>query len=525
MEKKSEKNDKKTETAKPGFDKRSAFYEYVRTKRDKLHAQFDPNKVDPNESTTIFKGVSCYFTGCSEYDELRETLVQNGGRFDHFLSKSKTTHIVSDQLAEAKKKSLKNALIVKSSWIYDCVKAGKLLPTADYLLFKPLGIVDMFNGKSTSKSNSDGATNFTSDSNGNLVDRDAMNDQIPVSSVDIPHEMNDRMTSDVINRPQESPSKHSMNDKNLSSASVSISNVRCTVPNTLAKYIGEASCQLHIRLRELYLKGKSLTLTVGVKKANDADSKQESTKGPDNKMKRSLDLKSISTILPRTSNDVALINGYAKGLMSHIKVQMSHIKMIKLEMTNLEKCTEEEIAQCKSNAAAQAIPTFTTPLEEDKAIEGIKKTPQKQASPEPEIIDTIGPPAKKKLTLDVPEDRSRGKSPAKKSPAKSVKGKTGAKNAPVTVKSGPMDAFLKKKTAPASQASTVNFTDDEQLTRPDLSRLSSDNDPKTSLQLWAITSGGKVEDFEVFTIQKFLASLIPNRDFNKLKQLIEALYE
>lgn len=545
-----EKNEKKNNQAKPAIDKRSAFYNYVKTKRAKLHAQFDPDKVDPGESTKIFKGVSCYFTGVSEYDELRELLVQNGGRFDHFLSRSNTTHIVSDQLAEAKKKSLKNALIVKSSWIYDCVKAGKILPTADYLLFKPLGIVDMFNSKSTSKTNHSStgnhAENVTTDPSEDLVKHDAIDEGAAALASDHANGMDDEIADQFVNRLMESPSKHSMNDKNLNSASVSISNVRCTVNNTLHKYIGEASCQLHIRLRELFMKGKSLTLTVGVKKTSESNHVTVKPPRSDSKIKCPLDLTSRSTILPRPSNDVGLINSYVRGLMSTIKLQINHIKMIRIEMTNLEKCTEEEIAQWKSSAAAQSIPTFTTPLEEDK-VEGIKGTPRKQDSPDPEIIEVSEPPAKKKLSLDVAEGRQTGKSPSKKSPAKKGKIKSSVKGAQAPVKSGPIDQFFfKKSTSTANKVNTgvetvaVNkkvhrnageaatsssHSNEDESNRVQLSDLSKVLDPVPLLREWVITSHEPSNSFENFLVIEFLGKLVSTRNLFKLKCCTDALYE
>lgn len=555
-----EQNKRKNSTR---LNRKSQFASYLETKRDKLHVQFDPETVD-HKASSIFKGISCYFTGVADSDELRELLITNGGRFDHFLSKTNTTHIISDQLALAKKNTLKNALIVKSDWIRGCIEAGKVLPTGDYLLFKQPGIKDLFNMASkttitvTSSDVAPQENNSREDGKDDAIGPNIQAQSSTINSAALkpvesaPNQANDDpMDTEQINGANDSAGRHSLEGKNLTIVTVSINNVRCTVLHTLQKYIGEVSCQLHIRLRELTLKGKSLTLTVGIKKQSEKDatnkavSNYKSIKPPDQEEKSSYDHISRSTILPRASNDVHLINSYTNGLMSTIKVQVSHIKTIKLEMHNLEKCTEEEIAEWKTKATAQPIPTFTTPLKSD--TDELKD--QQQAPKNNEANrDTSDEPPLKRLSVETGESK-RNKSPKKspaKSPVKKSKGKAPAKNEPKSKFPGTIEMFFQKAAArkaavnrdedsddvvivtsdESNEATTSKAVSKPQSKKPKSSVLSSigQSDPVPVLREWVITES-EIHPEDVSFVTEFLSSLLQSKNWSKLKSCIEALYE
>ncbi|ORZ38105.1 hypothetical protein BCR44DRAFT_1429576 [Catenaria anguillulae PL171] len=120
-------------------------------KRHKLYAQDaldrDPGRDDAqvgsaSSSRPIFAGMSIHINGYVQevtQQELKDLILQHGGRFDHYLSKSGTTHIVASNLTEAKKIEFRRYKVASPKWILDCVAQGKLLPWHQYSVLASAG--------------------------------------------------------------------------------------------------------------------------------------------------------------------------------------------------------------------------------------------------------------------------------------------------------------------------------------------------------------------------------------------------
>ncbi|PIK51207.1 putative DNA repair protein [Apostichopus japonicus] len=117
------------------------FEAYMKKKAAKLASQFqlDAGKCDKNGTSSIFKGVSIYVNGYTDppAEKLKRLMMMHGGRFIYYPTKANTTHIIASNLAYTKIKELKNEKVVRPAWITDSLKAGKLLPHAPYILYRP----------------------------------------------------------------------------------------------------------------------------------------------------------------------------------------------------------------------------------------------------------------------------------------------------------------------------------------------------------------------------------------------------
>ncbi|XP_029937528.1 DNA repair protein REV1 isoform X2 [Myripristis murdjan] len=114
---------------------------YMAAKISKLDEQF---KLDaPREKqkdgacSSIFSGVSIYVNGYTEpsADELRRLMMLHGGQFHVYYSRSKTTHIIANNLPNCKIQELKGEKVVRPEWITDSIKAGHILPYLQYQLY------------------------------------------------------------------------------------------------------------------------------------------------------------------------------------------------------------------------------------------------------------------------------------------------------------------------------------------------------------------------------------------------------
>ncbi|KAM3862318.1 uncharacterized protein ACN63O_014078 [Diretmus argenteus] len=114
---------------------------YMAAKVSKLDEQF---KLDaPREKqkegacSNIFSGVAIYVNGYTDpnADELRRLMMLHGGLFHVYYSRSKTTHIIANNLPNSKIQELKGEKVVRPEWITDSIKAGCLLPYLQYQLY------------------------------------------------------------------------------------------------------------------------------------------------------------------------------------------------------------------------------------------------------------------------------------------------------------------------------------------------------------------------------------------------------
>ncbi|KAM6934021.1 DNA repair protein REV1 [Xenentodon cancila] len=114
---------------------------YMAAKVSKLEEQFKLDapreKQKEGASSGIFGGVAIYVNGYTDpsADELRRLMMLHGGQFHVYYSRSKTTHIIANNLPNCKIQELKGEKVIRPEWITDSVKAGRLLPHLEYQLY------------------------------------------------------------------------------------------------------------------------------------------------------------------------------------------------------------------------------------------------------------------------------------------------------------------------------------------------------------------------------------------------------
>lgn len=115
---------------------------YMAAKKEKLSVQFEAQKphVDENEVSQIFRGVAIFVNGYTRptAEELKQLMLKHGGTYHYYHHSQRTTHVIATNLPDSKVKNLKDGeKVVKPEWIIDSIKANKLLPYQDYLLYSP----------------------------------------------------------------------------------------------------------------------------------------------------------------------------------------------------------------------------------------------------------------------------------------------------------------------------------------------------------------------------------------------------
>ncbi|XP_043986668.1 DNA repair protein REV1 [Gambusia affinis] len=114
---------------------------YMAAKVTKLDEQFKLNatreKQKEGTGSIIFSGVSIYVNGYTDpsADELRRLMMLHGGQFHVYYSRSKTTHIIANNLPNCKIQELRGEKVIRPEWITDSIKAGHLLPCLRYQLY------------------------------------------------------------------------------------------------------------------------------------------------------------------------------------------------------------------------------------------------------------------------------------------------------------------------------------------------------------------------------------------------------
>lgn len=114
---------------------------YMAAKVSKLDEQFKlaapTERSKEGNSSTIFNGIAIYVNGYTDpsADELRRLMMLHGGQFHVYYSRSKTTHIIANNLPNSKIQELKGEKVVRPEWITDSVKAGQLLSYLKYQLY------------------------------------------------------------------------------------------------------------------------------------------------------------------------------------------------------------------------------------------------------------------------------------------------------------------------------------------------------------------------------------------------------
>ena len=132
-----EENSKNEEiTKKQRRSNYTGFSEYMQSKETKLKLQFDANKQIKSQ---IFKGICIHVNGLTKppLSVLRTLILEHGGAFEQYYHRDKVTHFICTHVARAKlenfiKRSNGKIKVMKSEWITDSIKAGKLLDEFDY---------------------------------------------------------------------------------------------------------------------------------------------------------------------------------------------------------------------------------------------------------------------------------------------------------------------------------------------------------------------------------------------------------
>ncbi|ORX73924.1 DNA/RNA polymerase [Linderina pennispora] len=85
---------------------------------------------------TIFSGVVFHINGYTQpsHYELKRLLIERGGQFLHYLSKTKVTHIIASSLTLTKEKEFRHYKVVRPEWVVDSVRVGKQLSWHKYKL-------------------------------------------------------------------------------------------------------------------------------------------------------------------------------------------------------------------------------------------------------------------------------------------------------------------------------------------------------------------------------------------------------
>ncbi|GJN39191.1 hypothetical protein PR202_gb28293 [Eleusine coracana subsp. coracana] len=115
------------------------FGSYMAAKNSKLAAQFDADaSTSGADSGGLFAGVSIFVDGFTvpSSQELKEIMLNNGGRFVNYFSRHTVTHIVCSHLPDSKMKNLrafsKGLPVVKPAWVVDSMAENRLLNCSPY---------------------------------------------------------------------------------------------------------------------------------------------------------------------------------------------------------------------------------------------------------------------------------------------------------------------------------------------------------------------------------------------------------
>ncbi|KAJ8304491.1 hypothetical protein KUTeg_018074 [Tegillarca granosa] len=68
-------------------------------------------------------------------DELKRLMMLHGGSYEHYMSKTRVTHVIATSLASSKVNEFKHMKMIRPEWITDSVKSGRLLSYVPYQLY------------------------------------------------------------------------------------------------------------------------------------------------------------------------------------------------------------------------------------------------------------------------------------------------------------------------------------------------------------------------------------------------------
>uniref|UniRef100_A0A0E0LEY1 DNA repair protein REV1 n=1 Tax=Oryza punctata TaxID=4537 RepID=A0A0E0LEY1_ORYPU len=125
------KNPRRAFSSSPFAD----FGSYMAAKNSKLAAQFEADASTSAAEVTggVFAGVSIFVNGFTvpSSQELKEIMLNNGGRFVNYFSRNTVTHIICTHLPNSKMSNLrafsKGLPVVKPAWVVDSLAENRLL--------------------------------------------------------------------------------------------------------------------------------------------------------------------------------------------------------------------------------------------------------------------------------------------------------------------------------------------------------------------------------------------------------------
>ncbi|ORZ24424.1 hypothetical protein BCR42DRAFT_342701 [Absidia repens] len=118
-----------------GAIKFGEFRKYMQNKESKLKEQ---ESILGNQGESgiipVLQGLSIHVNGYTDppQSELRRLIVQYGGDYQHYLKKSKVTHIIATTLTNSKMEEFRAYKVVTPNWITDSIQQGQLLPWTEY---------------------------------------------------------------------------------------------------------------------------------------------------------------------------------------------------------------------------------------------------------------------------------------------------------------------------------------------------------------------------------------------------------
>ncbi|KAJ2630853.1 deoxycytidyl transferase [Coemansia sp. RSA 1290] len=118
------------------------FHTYFDQRKRKLAEQAQKQAQKAPEYRQIFAGVVFHINGFTQpsHYELKKLLIERGGKFLHYLSKTQVTHIIASNLARSKTKELRNYRVVRPEWVVESVRANRLLSWHSYQLGLERGV-------------------------------------------------------------------------------------------------------------------------------------------------------------------------------------------------------------------------------------------------------------------------------------------------------------------------------------------------------------------------------------------------
>ncbi|KAJ1988599.1 deoxycytidyl transferase [Coemansia spiralis] len=118
--------DTRTNTNAPAY---GDFRAYFQQRKHKLAEQAEAKAAKGPKYSLIFSGVIFHINGYTQpsHYELKSLLIERGGKFLHYLSKTQVTHIIASNLTMTKEKEFRNYKVVRPEWVLDSIGAGKQL--------------------------------------------------------------------------------------------------------------------------------------------------------------------------------------------------------------------------------------------------------------------------------------------------------------------------------------------------------------------------------------------------------------